>query len=51
MKKYKVTKKFLDGIFQGLTLTEETDVYFILGKIYEESLTGTHYKVISVKEA
>ena len=46
--KYRVTRKFLDGILKGLTYTEDTDIEFILGKIYEECLTGNHYQIISI---
>jgi hypothetical protein len=46
--KYRVTRKFLDGILQGLTFTEDTDQEFILGKVYQECLTGNHYEIISI---
>ena len=46
--KYRVTRKFLDGILQGLTFTEDTEQAFILGKTYKESLTGNRYEIISI---
>ena len=33
-KKYIVTKKFVDGILDGLTVTEETSVKFEIGRRY-----------------
>ncbi len=46
--KYRVTRKFLDGMLQGLTFTEDTEQEFILGKTYKEALTGNHYEIISI---
>ena len=46
--KYRVTRKFLDGILKGLTFTEDTDLEYILGKIYTEALTNNRYQIISI---
>lgn len=46
--KYRVTRKFLDGILSGKTFTEDTNVEFTLGKTYTETLTGNHYQVIGI---
>ena len=50
MKQYRVTRKFLDGILKGLTYTEITDIPFVLGKTYEECITGNHYIITEVQE-
>jgi hypothetical protein len=47
MPKYRVTKQFLTGLLEGLTITEETSVRFKPGKVYTEVLTGGTYVVLS----
>ena len=44
MKKYRVTKHFVDGLLKGLTVTEQTSVKFTLGKQYG------YYIVIKIEE-
>lgn len=34
MKKYTVTKRFVDGILKGLIIKEQTDVSFQVGRQY-----------------
>lgn len=46
--KYRVTRKFIDGLFKGMTFTGNTNVEFVLGKTYTEVLTGYHYQIISI---
>lgn len=42
--KYRITKRFIDGILKGLTVTENTNVSFQLGKIYGEyEVIGIYY--------
>lgn len=50
MKRYIVTKLFLDGILKGMTHTETTNVKFVVGKVYEAALTNTHYKILFCEE-
>lgn len=46
--KYRVTRRFLDGILQGLTFTGDTNQEFMLGKTYTEAITGNHYEIIGI---
>lgn len=42
--KYRVTKHFIDGFLKGLTINEDTNVEFQLGKIYGEyEIIGIYY--------
>lgn len=43
-KKYIVTKQFVDGLLNGLTVTEETSVKFEIGRKYG------YYIVTDIKE-
>lgn len=47
-KLYRVTKLFLDGILQGLTFSEFTNVPFKVNQIYHG--IGSAYKIISITE-
>jgi len=46
--KYRVMKKFLDGILEGMTTKEDTNVDYTLGKTYTEAITGNHYEIIGI---
>lgn len=50
MKKYKVTKLFVNGILKGLTYEEETSVKFEVGKVYYPAFGLSSYKVIKCEE-
>jgi len=50
MKKYKITRLFLDGNLKGLTHTEITSVKFEIGFIPSKPYFGSPYKIISVEE-
>ena len=49
MKRYTVHKTFLEGAFEGMTIQEQTDVLFTVGKTYSGGWTGPRYKVVKVE--
>ena len=48
MKQYTVEKKFLSGLFAGITTTVETSVKYKSGQTYTD-YTGNTIKILSVK--
>lgn len=50
MKYYKVTKKFLSGVLEGLTITEKTSVKFVIGKKYSSCVGSSKYVIIDCVE-
>jgi len=49
-KRFTVHKTFLEGALKGMTITEQTDVLFTVGKAYGGGWTGPRYKVIAVEQ-
>ena len=50
MKKYKVTKLFINGILKGLTHTKITSVKFEIGFSPKKPYFGDSYRIIFVEE-
>jgi len=49
MKQYIVTKKFVSGLLEGMTINEHTSVTFKVGKVYR-SFYHSSYIVVKIKE-
>lgn len=47
--KYLVTKKFVSGLLEGLTIREKTNVRFQKGKYYK-GIYSSSYLVIQIEE-
>jgi len=50
MQKFEITKRFVAGFLEGLTITEVTTVKFEVGKTYR-AIGGSDYTILSVKPA
>lgn len=50
-KRYIVTKKFLSGLLEGMTVKVETSVEFEVGKLYESPWSANSYIILDVEEA
>ena len=48
--KYQITKKFIGGVLEGLTITEQTSVLWKVGTRVEKPVAGSPYIIIEVKE-
>ena len=46
----RITKKFLDGILEGLTHTSITAHGFELNKVYSDCVTGNKYQIVDVQD-
>lgn len=50
MTRYIVTKVFTDGLLEGLSVDDETNVEFELGKEYKGVLGSSDYKVVAIRD-
>lgn len=48
-KKYRVTKRFLAGLLEGLTYIFETDVEYHVGWVCENPIGGSPYVIDTVE--
>jgi hypothetical protein len=41
---------YLDGTLQGMEISQRTSVKLEVGKVYTASVSGSHYKVLSIRK-
>lgn len=46
--KYFVTKEHLTGVLKGIKTSENTNVKFVVNKVYK-SVTGFKYKIVKIE--
>ena len=47
---YRIIIVYLDGTLQGMEISQSTSVKLEVGKIYTASVSGSHYKVLSIRK-
>lgn len=47
---YRMIILYLDGTLQGMEISQSTSVKLQVGKIYTASVSGSHYKVLSIRK-
>lgn len=47
---YRMIILYLDGTLQGMEISQSTSVKLQVGKVYTASVSGSHYKVLSIRK-
>lgn len=47
--RYEITKQFIGGILNGLTIVEFTTVQFAVGFVCHKPIGGSPYRIVSVR--